>query len=374
MIKKIFALLIALIIIFVSYLGLRFVKNPPQTAPYPYVFTINYEREADKAKNADIILMGDHLTTGLEGVLQVTLKELSKDLKSPLTVYNWGRSGEIFSRTLQKLKTLSNYNGLIIYLGAGEEHKEDRVLYKNIKKLRLNFKLFKSNFLGSVIFTLPSIARLLYFPYKHITLGPTKNLAVEILSSKHMLKKMEWRNIIFKEEFKEFLFTLKENETSAIFIAPPINLDTLPQKICIDGEVPSVDQLISSVQKDLMAGKHKQARSRMEKKIPLLQGHAMAHYVYGQTLKETGDYLKARQQLYQADLFDCLPKGPNIAYNKIIITEAEGQNFSVIDFNRIVNSHYGRNELFLHPLIPQSVYFDDLTKEITPLIKESFDL
>ncbi len=353
-----------------TYLTLPYLNNPVEQVPKPYILNVEYSSETHKAEKSNILITGDRLGANLTQYIDSLIDRTRDKLEKPLKVYNWARRGEGLHRTLAKVKSLKRLPEIIIYHGGTEEFFEKRLEPKYQKIILKNYQRHQNKKLHSLILTFPFLSKLIYQPYPHTIITGEYRPLEKTLSSQDRQKIMELTYLTYTAEYREFTEFLRERDANLIVIAPPHNLDITPKSICQNATNPRLEAQLKTISNMIEKGQTKSAIPELQKILKKNLGNAQVYYLLGQALKKIGLFKDAKSLLYRAQTFDCHPFRGNMVFNRIQIQIAEKNEFDIIDFNKLVNTQFGQNVLFIDDIFPQNIFYDQLINKLTQKIED----
>lgn len=365
---------IALLIIVISLLILgfaRFISNEESSFPYPYIVKGQEIANIQKAESADILILGDSAGVSLDKYFGKFIKETSKNLKAPLKVFNWSEENEPLAITLHKVKSLKKLPMLSLYHGGISELSHKRFHPQDIPKIYKNLKLMENDTIHTLLITFPFLSKLAYTPVEYVNI--THNSLGHIPQNKKNYTSEQIQHILklhytlYEKEAKD-LFTYYKLQDANIWVIPAaLNIETPPINVCSNTESQEAFDLRAKIDRFIKNKAYKDARISSLKLVENYKSNSLNYYQLAKILMSNGMYTQARSAYYHARMFDCgLIKSTPI-HLKILMEEAEKRNFEVIDFNRMVLDHLGRNKLFFDESIPQEVFYNTLIEKLNIL-------
>jgi len=354
--KIIFTLAILTIVVII---GWRIKKNPASDAPYPYKISGQAKTELiDKAKDAQILFIGDRLGAGLDKFIQSFNQAASKNISEPLKIYNMSRDGLGLHRILNELKSLPKLPSLIIYYGSTQEFFETRAHPLQYQDFLFNKKIQDEDILSSVFMAFPDLSRVLYNPYTfyEFDLAAKPNSKVVIGAGPGKIEQMEMIFQIYEWELLELTKYVKENNSKLVLITSPINLDVPPKANCSLSEEGGLQIAINEMIEKLKNGKSKEVYDELKVLKAKHPSHARLLYLFGSTALEIGKTKEAKEALTQAATFDCATWRGSPVFNQIMRKVAAQSGLPLVDFDSQLNAMYGQNVLFFDEVNPQNIY------------------
>jgi len=358
-------LIVGIIITVILLLAFRYLNNSESAFPYPYEVKAISKREIKKAKKADLLIIGGSQGQNLKPFLDNFIQEVSKDLKSPLKVYNWARVHEPMGVTLKKIKSLESLPMITLYIGGSDELHTARFKVSEIVTIKKNLKRAENETLMTAMLTFPLLSRLVYAPVDKATLGVTKDKTFKKLPDTLMKHLFKLHYTLYKNEVVELLnlFKLKD---ATLWIAPAaLDLEKPPLKACDYTEDQDSFDKRKKITHLLKKGQHKMALNEALDLVALRTPNAKNYFLLGHTLLKNGKFEQGRSALYHARMYDCGFSYSTPIHLKVLMEESELRGFDIIDFNRSVLNQLGRNSLFFSDQTPQNIFYSQFINELT---------
>lgn len=360
----------------VAFCGLRYFNNTPQTYPYPYKVADVPGEEAALAGISDILIVGDSAGKQIKPFLKDFKEQADKLIDKPLTIYNWASSGETLAQTLAKIKALQKLPLIIIYHGGLDEMDQLRFRLPELPTFLKNLELVKQGPLMSAVLTFPPLGRILFHPIKKQIIPLVKGDTQPVkgypkdLSSTASLKVLEAIYSIYSWEAKEFFSYLRHRDARLWFVPQAYNIKVPPTKTCESATSKEIEKDLDKAQEFLLQSQFKDAFSIVNKVIRENKTHARAYYTMGNLLSKRGDFSEAKRAYYQAMIYDCGLNRSNPIFLRILMEQAEKNDFTIIDFNRQVTNSVGQNVLFRGLREPQEIYYQNLVNDLLNQFKK----
>ncbi|MDD0853162.1 hypothetical protein HBN50_08640 [Halobacteriovorax sp. GB3] len=373
MLKKIKYIFLLLILGAIGVVTHRFISTQKQIEPYPYKFT--YEQSPNQEINqSDVLVFGDQKALELKSLTDNIVKVTSKNLRYPLKVEFWAQRDEGLHRILHKLKSLKKLPKMIIvYLGSSE-HTELKFRPNQYQKILKNIERYDNQKLLSLIMTLPDLSRFIYEPVKPILLSKEIIPFDKDISTKAKQIILEVSFKIFELELSELIYFARQNNSKLLFITDPINFELAPKEVCDNANSNTIVIEQNDIRRLLKESKVKDAYYRSRKLLSVTNGNAYSHYLVGHSAMRLGKYGEAKKELMLAHAYDCKFWRTHPVLNSIIRNKAKRESIPIIDFDHMVNIQLGRKALFLSDDTPQSIYYEQLEKELLFQIEQTFNL
>ena len=326
--------------------------------PYTYRFESFVPEGAQEASQSDVLIVGDRMGRRLSYYTRFLDKQGWK-------VYNWSEKGEGLHRTINKLRHLQKIPPVVIYHGGGDEFYEKRFHsdkdYHTIRKNLIFYQKNKDSLWVRQFSRFVSFFR--YSASNIVSLGSKPLFNPHRYEAFEKQRQMELTYHFFEMELQEFwglLFRGKERRPTLIVVPPPLNLDREPGKVCAN----SITRFSNAQQKQLefllKGGAGEGVLDMAEKLVRASPGNARSLYLRGMAYKSLGKLREAKAAFYRAGAFDCDTSRGNIVLNKLMVTWAEKQNLTVVDFNNMVNNDFGEENIFIESLFPAKHYYQQL--------------
>lgn len=374
MAKKIKGIILLILIASIGYGVWRFFQNPAQVYPFPYRLGAIPESEIQEAQAADILVVGDSAGTYLSPYLKQFIERTSEDLREPLKIYNWAREGETLAHVLKKVKSLKKTPSLILYHGGLDEMDQARFNVNALPTISKNIEMASKDGILTTVMSFPPLARLIYWPHKRMSLRffnqEEKGLLSPFpsdLSPQKALRVLETFYQVYRWEARELFSTLKLKDAKIWVIPQAYNLKVPPSRTCENSSNLEIEKILKEASNLIIKGHTKEAFSLINTILEENKTHARALYTMGNLMTKRGDFSSAKRAYYQAMIYDCALRRANPVMLKLLLEEAEKKDFPIINFNRLVTNHLGKNILFEDLRKPQSIYYDAL---IDTLVKE----
>jgi len=366
---------ISFILIFgsgIAFLTHRYIKNPENSIPYPYIFN-QFENSVDIG-NAPIIIIGDRLGKRLASFKELIADKISENLSTKVKIIDLTEKGEGLHRTIHKIKQLPRLPLITIYLGGSEEFFEQKFQTKDIDNILLNFKLYDDDRIKTLLMIFPVLSRLLY---QNVTYHQfTKNIKEDTNNYSDQI--IQKRNIIhfklFEQELNELFSFVKDKGSYLIALNQPINIDLPPKKTC-DGSIDqlSKDMLVQAT--ELIKKRDYKAAYTITKELVLIApANAKIHYIHGEVSRKLGLLKEAMNSLEMASAYDCKQWHGNPIFNKILTKTALQNEVLVLDFKKIVYDQWNQNVLFMDEIYPQNLYYERASEALAGKIKKLLKL
>ncbi|RLA64171.1 MAG: hypothetical protein DRQ88_11325 [Epsilonproteobacteria bacterium] len=370
---KLFIKTLFLIIIAVGgYLTYLYGTKPTSIYPYPYILKSTEIKSLASMETADVLIIGDRMASHLKKINNELVKNASPGFSQDLKILNWGEKNEGLHRTIKKIKALKAVPQLMIYHGASEEFYEKKFYLEENKNLDANLKKYNDPKVLSSIISFPPLSKYFYSYERYILLESklVKNIVELPVIKKQIQLEMGYK--IFQGELDELISLSKEKRFKLFLITTPINLSIPPKETCTNSLSNSLAAEHRTLEKMIKAGQTKQAFNELKKIGETIPGNAHNYFLLGLSLKMMGKFQEARAILEQGTAFDCFAWRSNIVFNNIIRNTAYLQKIPLIDFDQIVNEHFGHKQLFEDEIFPLKELYSLLVNKLAPKINIFF--
>jgi tetratricopeptide (TPR) repeat protein len=187
-----------------------------------------------------------------------------------------------------------------------------------------------------------------------------------------MQLQLEMGYIIYNQELLALLDLAKEKKFKLYFITSPINFNMPPKETCSNSTSPTLMKEHEKLEGMIKAGRTKDAFSELKKLGQNFPGNAYNYFLLGLTLKSMGKFQEARAVFEQGTLFDCYSWRATLATNNIIRKISGLHKVPLIDFDEIVNGHFGHKQLFQDEIFPLNGLYKLLVEKLAPQINHFF--
>ncbi|HAZ13307.1 MAG: hypothetical protein A2X86_15205 [Bdellovibrionales bacterium GWA2_49_15] len=349
---------------------------PMQIIPYPYLINVSSPEDLSKAENTNILLIGDRLALSFARFMPALIQELSSNIRTPLKFHIWAMEGEGLHRTLARLKHLTHWPKVIIYLGSSEEGFENKFDIKDYSKIMLNFKLFSNPKIATAIMTMPFTSKVLYTQPQHVLLADTKTKREEVTFQQghEELAFLKLSFKLYESEMRELHTLAREHESSIIMLTTPINLEIQPKKVCSDMITATTLAEEAKIQELFEQGDYKAAFNILVPIVNTIPSNANMQFMMGKAARESGQLALAKDAFYKAVAFDCELWRAHPVFNEINRNLAQEFGQTLVDFDLLVNGQFGRDTLFLNDTFPQDVYFKLVSNMLREKLKKIFNI
>jgi hypothetical protein len=356
----------------VSGLGYLYKNNETRVYPLPYSVAKGAYPTDNIAEDADVLIIGDQLGVEFNSQVQKLVENLSEKLQKPLSIYNLAAEGEGIHRTMAKIKSMAKLPPIIIYMGGSSEFYED--LYPNdLKKYKLNYKIFKNDYAQTAVMLFPILSRFIYVPDKVKQLGE-KIEAAKNRNDRHFQFVAQSTFYFYQEQLMDLIDYMIDKGSTPIIVTHPVNYEAKVNKVCDNAVTDDITIEQVDIAKMIESNKVKEAYNRTLILDGISVGNAQTKYLLGISQITLGKIKKAKSNLTLAKALDCAPKGAHPVINQIqrkVIRERALEN---IDFDKMVNLDLGKEVLFIDGVSPQFIYWERLENEMTNKLKRILDL
>lgn len=377
MLKKLLIILVLGIGSASAYLYWDYSGKRTVITPYPYAFLNSFNKKYEKthaneikeAEFAKILIVGDRMGRSLDPYLQNLQDQFKDSFKTPPTIFNWSTENESLFRTIRKLKRLKKFPPIIIYFGASSELTEKRFDVRDKKSIFRNFKTFDDERLISLIITFPWVSKVLYNDVRYQDLGEYKEYK-SFLAAMQKLEEKEIAFKLFEYEMSEFINLVKDKKSNLVLMTTPVNLEIEPREVCAHATNTEIIGLQQEIEAELKEGSYKTALPKTVELSAATPSNAISFYLLGKAALGSGDIRLARESLLKASVFDCASWRGNAVYNAIMKAQAKKGQVHIIDFEQYMTSQLSNDGLFFDEIIPQNMFYQNMTKELGDIIKK----
>jgi hypothetical protein len=348
----------------------RFIKNPEQIFPYPYVF----KNPAPTIKlDAPILMAGDQMGAYFAKFETELAASISVNLANPIKIQSIANNGHALHRTLHELRSLVQWPQIIIYQGASEEFKELKFNPKDVSTIKRNFARYQDDRIETALILKPWLSRIIYDPHERIALEEIPQLQTDITEADY-LKRIDTELLLFEQQLIQLVNLSRDRNSLLILSTTPINLDIAPKKVCEFSSTIELDKEILTLNELLEANNPKAAYGKSSKLIEQYVGNAKLLYLHGLISKRLGLIDEARNALLKASAFDCSPWRANEVFNSVIRKVAQNHHVILFDFAKLVEEDWHKNVTFFDEIYAQNLYYDKGMKQLGLLIKQILKL
>ena len=370
--KLFIKLLFLLLITLGAYFGYHIGQKPTTLFPFPYILESTLIKERSQAENADVLIVGDQMAASLKKVEDELIRKSSPGFSQDLKIFNWGEANEGAHRTIRKLKSLKIIPELVIYLGGSHEFYEKKFDLNEKDNFFKNIKKFSEPKTKSALLSYPPLSKFIYHYDEYTVLGDRPIKDLRHLPAAKKLQQLEMGYIIYNQELIELLDLAREKKFKLFFMTSPINLNIPPKETCSNSTSPTLKKEHGILERMIKAGRTKDAFSELKKLGQSFPGNAYNYFLLGLTLKSMGKFQEARAVFEQGTFFDCYSWRANLASHNIIRKISTLSRVPLIDFDEIVNGHFGHKQLFQDEIYPLNELYKLLVEKLAPQINHFF--
>ena len=351
----------------------KYADNPIRITPYPFNVSENYENQRKIVERASILIVGDRMGLNLNSYVPELVKSLSVNLAEVIKIFNWSQENEGIHRTLARLKSLKNLPEIIIYHGASQEFHEKIFNLKDRDKIFENFKKHDDDRILSLIMAFPILSKIIYKPIDYINLKSLDKNS-EALKGKEKLTEIEMTYKLYRYQLEEMINFVKEKNSTLILLTTPINLSIPPQKSCEASSNALLRLELEKIEKEIKQNQFKLAFQKLELLKKKVMGNARLLYFSGISTQKLGFYRTAEKILQKSAVFDCGTWRGNKVFNNMIRKASSDNDLFLVDFDKIVNSNFGKNHLFIGKYFPQTIFYKKAMEEVKQIISQTLEL
>jgi len=351
----------------------KYAKRPIKITPYPFHISENYGHQRKIVERASILILGDRMGKALNAYIPSMVKDLSINLAEVIKIFNWSQENEGIHRTLARLKSLKNFPEIIIYHGASEEFFEQTFHLKDKSIIFENFKKHGDDGILSLIMAFPFLSKFIYKPVDYLNLENVKKTE-ERPKGTHKLIQMEMIYKLYQYQLEEMINLIKENNSTLILLTTPINLSVPPNKVCKGSSNALLRLELEKIEKELKNGLHELSFQKLEFLKKKVFGNARVLYLSGISSQKLGYFKTAEKILQQSAVFDCGTWRGNKVFNNLIRQSSNKHDLFLIDFDKMVNSNLGKDNLFIGKYFPQTVFYKKVIEAINQIIVQTLEL
>jgi len=375
--KKVLSVVPISIIIILVFLIL-IVSNTNQnfaSHPYPYLISNHLldQKEIDNASSAHVLFIGDKMGVALAHYIPYINEKLSKNLQSPLNIFNWCKKNESIVRTLDKIKKLKRIPPVIIYHGSADEFYENIFDVADYPRIIANIKRFNIPYVQLALEFFPQLSKIIFKPTKIILLKELKQ-DTRTYTDLEQQRRMEITYSLYNYHLMELIKIIRQTNAEIIFLTTPLNFQVPPQRVCSNSTTEKLSNHLLKIRTYLDEGKTKIAYNQLKELSQHAIANAQVYYLLGQTCFLLGKTIESNKAFNLATSFDCVPWRSNGVFNSIIEQVALANRLNYIDFHSQVNKSIERRVLFSDVFFPQPIFYEELSQQIIQLIKQFFQI
>ncbi len=367
--KKIYYILIFILVSSVLYFLSSMGMTKTKIIPYPYEIVKKYKLELKKIQSSQVLIIGDQFANKLSEFKEIIEENISSTTQAKIKIYSISQKNEGLHRTIKKLKQLEKLPPVIIYLGGSEEFFEQKFYIKNYKDILINFKKYDNYKIASAVTIFPFLSRFIYKRHSTLTLNRIKhNSTLYPIDLKQKQHEIEY--LLFENEIKELFEIIKRKKSKLIVITPPINLFLPPNRICENSQT---EQIIAQQMKALSLlnkGYFKESLNLLDELKSDSMANAQTYYLLGKNNWESGNFNLAISNFEKATAYDCNPNHANILLILILQKYANRYSIPLIDFYDYLKKLSYNKEMFSEKHMPQNIFFEEISKIIAKKIKD----
>ena len=372
--KVLFYLFLLLTILAVG-LVYRYLTGIRSHLPTPYKFNIQRNaKDIKEAQEAHILILGDQEAKKLDRLSSVILKETQQNLAETLRLKNWAEDFEGAHRSRAKLQSLNPLPKMVFYMGGSSEFFEKRMALKDYDYHLKNKELYQDDKISSLLMTFPLLSPFIYKSVKIYNLKDSFQEKKEVTISAWQQKEAELLFYFYQLELEEMLRITRAAGTKFILITTPINYLLPPTEVCQNSTGPAIQSKVNAYEKKLDSKRYKESYSlglKLNQKYP---GNARIHYLLGKNALGLGEISVAKTFFQLARALDCSRKRTHSVFNAIMRKLAKEKQIELIDFDEIVSSRLGDEQLFADDSTPQDIFYEKLQQEMIKIIRKYYKI
>ena len=362
--------LLVLVILIFSKTSSQFVNHP-----YSYIISdqILDSKEMNEASNAHVLFIGDKMGVALAHYIPYINEKLSKNLQSPLKIFNWCRKNESIVRTLNKIKKLNKIPPIVIYHGSADEFYENIFEIDDYPRIVLNIKRFNLPYVQLILEFFPQLSKLIFKPTKIVILRELKQ-DTRTYTDLQLQHKMEITYSLYNYHLMELIKTIRQTNAEIILLTTPLNFKVAPRSVCSNSTTEQLSNHLLKIKTYLEEGKTKVAYNQLQELSKHALTNAQMYHLLGQASFSLGKTIESNKAFNLATSFDCTPWRSNGVFNSIIEQAALSNRLNYIDFHSHVNKSTERRVLFSDVFFPQPIFYEEISQQIILLIKQFFQI
>ncbi|OFZ27466.1 MAG: hypothetical protein A2381_02910 [Bdellovibrionales bacterium RIFOXYB1_FULL_37_110] len=375
--KKVAAMGPIVLLTLMVVLILIFFTSNSQFINHPYAYLISDQildpKEVASASSANVLLIGDKMGVALAHYIPYIQDKTSKNLQSPLKIFNWCKKNESIVRTLDKIKKLKKIPPLIIYHGSADEFYENIFEIDDYQQIATNIKRFNIPYVQLILEFFPQLSKIIFKPTKINILKELKQ-DTRTYSDLEQQRKMEITYSLYHYHLMELIKVIRQTNAEIILLTTPLNFQVPPRRVCSNSTTTNLSNHLLKIKSYLDEGKTKVAYQQLKELSQQAFTNAQVYYLLGQASLLLGKTNEANQAFNLSTSFDCVPWRSNGVFNSIITQAALSNRLNYIDFHSLVNKSIERRVLFSDVFFPQTIFYEEISQQIILLIKQFFQI
>lgn len=368
--KKIFILILFIIVAIPLYLGFYLSKRQTLIYPSTYLFTSTPFPRADEAQSAHFLILGDKMALSLEEEKSLLLEKISHGLSKPITLFNWGTKDEGIHRTREKLTRLPKLPPVILYYGGSDEFVEPRINLNDYEKIKENLSTYNNSEMLTLITIYPPLSKILYKPQTIFKLSPDK-INYKTIETIDITRQQEFEllYLFFEYELEEMAIFTKSKQSTLILATLPLNHQVGPKRVCSNSTNDNLDKILDDIEEKILQGNFKSTHQELVDITTQIEGNGRAHFLLSKTARALGDTKRAYSEFLKSTAYDCDQWRGNGVYNAIIRKVATKHNLPLIDFEKRIFFETSDESLFLSDLYPQKLFQHTFINEVVKEVR-----
>jgi hypothetical protein len=368
MAQKSFLLIILILALYVYH---KWESTPTQYAPYPYKFK---ELENKTKPNSPIMIIGDRMGARFGNFKDIITKEISQDLTKPIEIQMAANDQQALHRTIQQIKNLSTFPKVIIYHGGSQEFVEFRFYTGDAPVILKNFELFEDPKMKTLLLLFPELSKFIYKPTKMIEFSSELILDNNKYADFHFQQRSEIHYKIYQAEIEELIKLTRDNDSILILTTTPTNPNIGPKATCANSNNPEIENQLKTINETVKNGDLKTAYQQATLLKYTSMGNAQVYFVFQKIAESLNRMDEAKEAHNYVTALDCQAWRMNSIFNQILRKTAQENDIILYDFDLYMKDQWGKNTLFIDDIYPQDLYYQNMAKTISQMLKKLLNL
>jgi hypothetical protein len=368
MAQKSFLLIILILAFYVYH---KWQSTPTQYAPYPYKFK---ELENKIKPNSPIMIVGDRMGARFGNFKEIITQEISQDLTKPIEIDVAAKDQYGLHRTIQDIKNLSQFPKVIIYHGGSQEFIEFLFYSGDASTILKNFELFEDPKMKTLLLLFPELSKFLYKPTKMIEMSKELIIDNNKYADFHFQQRSEIQYKIYLAEIEELIKMARENDSILILTTTPTNPNIGPKLSCANSNNDDIQNQLKNINQTVKTGDLKTAYQQATLLKYTSTGNAEVYFVFQKIAESLNRFDEAKEAHNYVTALDCQAWRMNSIFNQIIRKAASENDVILYDFDLYMKDQWGKNTLFMDDIYPQDLYYQNMAKNISHMLKKLLNL
>ena len=371
--KKILLTFIILVIASIGYLyKFRYLEDKTSIGPMPFEFSPG--AYAPIKVDAPILIVGDMMAQRLSKFKELLENSLAKNYTQGIKVESIATEGESIYRTLHKIKSLKQVPLIILLMSNQDTFKEQIFKDKDLALIKDNIKLFKNEYIKTLLMIFPDLAKIIYTPVRPIKLTGKPNKETKAKEDSIYQNRKLVHYALYDFALEELINYTKKANSLVINITTPLNLSLPPAKSC-DGSISKTSLAdLEKAESSFKKNDYKLTYNLSKELILLNPYHARSQYLLSQSAFKLQKFREYQNSGSLALSLDCKNQGGDPVLNSIMIKLAKQYEVALLDFDKLIVDQSKSNFTFIEDIYPQDLYFEKIISTVSSLLKKRLRL